>query len=153
MLKEQIQADIKDAMKQSNQDRVGVLRMALSAIQLKEKEESYKTTETQKDLEDAKVIDVLISEIKKRKDAIALYQQGGRQELVDKEQGEIVILQKYLPEQLSEDELKKLVAESIASVGATQVKDMGKVMADIAPKVKGRADNSHISAIVKELLT
>src|SRR3989344_5514413 len=153
MIKQQLQIDTKEAMKQKNQPLVDVLRMAMSAIQLKEKEQSYKTKEAQKDLEDEQVIGVLSSEIKKRKDAIALYQQGNRPELADKEKAEIAMLQAYLPEQLSEDELKKLITESIAKTGATTMKDMGKVMADLAPNVKGKADNSEISKIIKQLLS
>ena len=153
MIKQQLQIDTKEAMKQKNQPLVDVLRMAMSAIQLKEKEQSYKTKEVQKDLEDEQVIGVLSSEIKKRKDAIALYEQGGRPELADKEKAEIAMLQAYLPEQLSEDELKKLIEESMAKTGATTMKDMGKVMADLAPNVKGKADNSEISKIIKQLLS
>jgi len=153
MIKQQLQIDTKEAMKQKNQPLVDVLRMAMSAIQLKEKEQSYKTKEAQKDLEDEQVIGVLSSEIKKRKDAIALYQQGNRPELADKEKAEIAMLQAYLPEQLSEDELKKLITESIAKTGATQIKDMGKIMADLMPQVKGKADNSEISKVIKELLS
>ena len=153
MIKQQLQIDTKEAMKQKNQPLVDVLRMAMSAIQLKEKEQSYKTKEAQKDFEDEQVIGVLSSEIKKRKDAIALYQQGNRPELADKEKAEIAMLQAYLPEQLSEDELKKLITESIAKTGATQIKDMGKIMADLMPQVKGKADNSEISKVIKELLS
>ncbi|MSU54890.1 MAG: GatB/YqeY domain-containing protein [Candidatus Staskawiczbacteria bacterium] len=152
-LKQQLQANTIEAMKQKNQELVDVLRMTTSAIQLKEKEQSYKTKEAQKDLEDDQVISVLSSEIKKRKDAIALYEQGGRPELADKEKSEIAMLQAYLPEQLSQDELKKLITGSIAKTGATEVKDMGKIMADIMPQVKGKADNSEISKIIKELLS
>ena len=103
-------------------------------------------------LTDDEIIGVVSSEIKKRRDAIVLYQQGNRPELAQKEKEEISILQKYLPEPLSEDELKKLVQESINNVGAKEIKDMGKIMSDLAPKVKGKADNSHISGIIKKLL-
>ena len=103
-------------------------------------------------LNDDEVISVISSEIKKRKDAIVLYKKGNRQELVDKEKKEIEILQKYLPEQLSLEEIRKLIEESIANVGATNIKEMGKVMADLAPKVKGKADGGEVSKIIKELL-
>ena len=102
---------------------------------------------------DEQVLEVISSEIKKRKDAIALYEQGKRPELAEREKKEIDILKKYLPEQLSEEELRKLVSESIEKTGASEMKDMGKIMADLMPKVKGKADNSEISKIVKELLS
>ena len=164
MLKQQIQGDVKTAMKQGNQEVVSVLRMALSGIGAKEKEKRYKISKEnpelpedeltkQSEFSDAEVIDAIGSEIKKRKDAIALYQQGNRQELADQEKAEIVILQKYLPEQLSSEELKKMVEASIKKVGASSIKDMGKIMADLVPQVKGKADNSEISNIIKELLS
>lgn len=163
MLKHQIQSDIVGAMKQGNQEVVGVLRMALAAIATKEKEKRYKISKEYDNLKeedlikkseliDDEIISVLSSEIKKRKDAIDLYEKGGRQELADKEKREIEVLKKYLPEQLSEDALKKLVEESISKVGAKETKDMGKIMADLAPKIKGRADNAEASRIIKEFL-
>jgi hypothetical protein len=79
--------------------------------------------------------------------------QGNRPELADREKKEIEILKKYLPEQLSEEQLRKLIQESITKTGAKEIKDMGKIMADLMPKIKGKADNSEISKIVKELLT
>ena len=82
-----------------------------------------------------------------------MYEKGNRPELADKEKKEIEILKKYLPEQLPIEELKKLIDESINKVGAKEMKDMGKVMADLAPKIKGKADNSEVSKIVKELLS
>jgi len=153
MLKEQLKNDATGALKQGNHEVAGVLRLVLAAISSKEKEKRYKEKLAQEPaLSDEEVIAVLSSEIKKRKDAIALYEKGNRPELAEQEKKEIAIFQKYLPEQLSADELKKLVQESIAKVGATQMKDMGKIMADLMPKVKGKADNSEISKIVKELI-
>ena len=163
MLKQQIQADVKDAMRQGNQKVVEVLRMALSVMSAKEKEKRYVISKdkpeikeedliVQSGLQDTEVIDVMVSEIKKRKDAIVLYDKGARPELADKEKAEIEILQKYLPEQLSPDELKKLIEQSIEKTGAKEIKDMGKIMADLMPKVKGKADNSEISNIIKEII-
>ncbi len=162
-LKQQIQADVKEAMKQHNQEVVDVLRMAVSAINTKEKDIRYNLAKenpelseeeltVQSQLDDDKVIGVITSELKKRKDAIVLYQQGNRPELVENEKKEMVILQKYLPEQLSPEDLKKMIEESIQKTGATQIKDMGRVMADLMPSVKGKADNATISTIIKELL-
>ena len=104
-------------------------------------------------LTDEQVQDVIISEIKKRNDAIALYEQGNRPELAERERKEIEVLKKYLPEQLSLDELKKIIEESVKKVGATQMKDMGKIMQDLMPKIKGKADNSEVSKIIKEMLS
>ncbi len=164
MLKNQIQSDVKDALKQGNSKVAEVLRMAISAINTKEKDKRYALAKEKADmseellqkesvLSDDEIISVISSEIKKRKDAIALYEQGNRPELAEGEKEEIAILQKYLPEQIPADQLRKMIEESVSAVGATEMKDMGKVMADLAPKVKGKADNSEISKIVKELLT
>lgn len=164
MLKEKIQKETTEAMKAGDQVLVGTLRMLSAVIVTKEKEVRYKLTKDKPDLteeqlnkeselSDEKIVEVLASEIKKRKDAIALYTQGNRPELAEKEQKEIDIVKKYLPEQLGEEELRKLIADSIAKTGATEIKDTGKIMQDLMPQVKGKADNSEISKIIKELLT
>jgi hypothetical protein len=168
MLKEKIQKETTEAMKSGDQILVGTLRMLSAAIITKEKEARYKLTkdpafakasageeslEKESKLSDEKIIEVLSSEIKKRKDAIVLYVQGNRPELAEKEQKEIEIIKKYLPEQLSDEELRKLVAESIQKTGATEIKDTGKIMADLMPQVKGKAEGSEISKIIKELLS
>jgi len=154
MLKQQIQSDATNALKQRDRAVLGTLRMLSSAIALKEKDLKYKQKlEKEPELSDEQIIEVVSSEIKKRKDAIFLYEKGNRQELADKEKKEIEILQKFLPEQLSKEEIKKLVEESIAKTGAKEIKDMGKVMSDLNPKIKGKADTSQISKIIKELLS
>jgi hypothetical protein len=154
MLKQQIQNDTTVALKSQDSFVAGTLRMVLAAVLTKEKDKKFKEKiEGDVILSDDEIIEVITSEIKKRRDAIALYNQGNRPELAKKEEDEIKVLQKYLPEQLSQDDIKKLVAESIAKVGASQMKDMGKVMADLNPKVKGRAEGSIVSGIVKELLS
>ncbi len=164
MLKQEIKISINDAMKAGDQVLVGTLRMVMAVIATKEKEKRYKISKDKPELKEEElvkeselaeeqVIDVISSEIKKRKDAIVLYQQGNRPELAEKEQKEIDILKKYLPEQLSGEELKKLVEESITSTGAKEMRDMGKVMADLNPKIKGKADGGEVSKIVKELLS
>ena len=153
MLKQQVQKDTVLAMKAGDQFLVGVLRMLSSSILTKEKDKKYKEkVEGEVQLTDEQIIEVVSSEIKKRKDAIVLYEQGNRQELADKEKKEIEILKKYLPEQLSAEDLKKLVAESIAKIGAKEIRDTGKIMADLMPKIKGKADNGEVSKIIKELL-
>ena len=154
MLKQNIQSDSKDALKSGDQFRLGVLRMLLAAVSSKEKEKRYKENLMQDpELTDEQVIETVASEIKKRKDAIALYEQGNRPELAEREKNEIEVLKKYLPEQLLPEEIKKLVAESITATGAVSIKDMGKVMSDITLKIKGKADGGEVSKIVKDLLS
>lgn len=162
MLKQRIQSDATKALKQGNREFVGVLRLALASITSKEKEKRYKLSKEnikeedlikQSELTNNEVLSILSYEVKKRNDAISLYEKGNRPDLAEKERKEIEVLKKYLPEQLSQEELKKIVEESIKSVVATSVKDMGKVMADLMPKVKGKADGSEISKILKEILT
>ncbi|MCX6722061.1 MAG: GatB/YqeY domain-containing protein [Candidatus Staskawiczbacteria bacterium] len=154
MLKQNIQNDATKALKDGNQFLVGTLRMLLASIGFKEKEKKFKEKiEGDAQLTDEQVIETISSEIKKRKDAIVLYEKGNRPELADREKKEIEILIKYLPEQLSEDAIKKIVAEAIAKIGAKEMKEMGKVMAEINPKIKGKADGGTVSKIVKELLS
>lgn len=154
MLKQEIQNAVNQALKSNDQMVSGTLRMLLAAVTTKEKEKKFKEKiEGDAKLSDEEIIDIISSEIKKRKDAIVLYEKGNRPELAEKEKSEIEILKKYLPEQLSEDEVKKIIEESIAKTGASQMKDMGKVMADLNPKIKGKADGSEVSKIVKELLS
>lgn len=102
---------------------------------------------------DDDVIEVIGREVKKRNEAIELYKKGGRDELAEKEQKELEILKAYLPEQLSEDEVRKLVEETISQTGASSMKEMGKVMGSLMPKVKGRADASLVSNLVREQLS
>ena len=178
-LKEKIQNELQGAVKNRAELKTSVLRLLLSAILNKEKEKRYKLSKEkpegeesklssspfavarelkEKDLEkesqliDEEVIDVISSEIKKRKESILEFKKGERQDLVDKETKEKAILEKYLPEQLSEEELQKLVKEAIEKIGAKEIKDMGKVMAELMPQVKGKADGSLVSKAVKELL-
>ena len=111
-----------------------------------------KELEKESQLEDDQIIDVISSEAKKRREAIVEFQKGSRQDLVEKEAEELEILGKYLPEQLPEEEIRKLVEEAISKTGAKEIKDMGKVMAELMPKVKGKAEGSLVSKIVKESL-
>jgi len=164
MLKQTIKTATTEAMKSKDTFAVGTLRMLLASIITKEKDKRYKMAKEspnlteeklvkESELTDEQIIEVISSEIKKRKDAIVLYQQGKRPELAEREQKEIEILKKYLPAQLSSDDLKRIVQESIVKVGAKEMRDMGKVMADLNPKIKGRADSGEVSKIVKELLS
>ena len=162
-LKGKIQNELQEAVKNREELKSSVLRLLLSAIFNKEKEKRYKLSKQkpefkEKDLEkesqlvNEEVIEVISSEIKKRKESIELFGKGEREDLVEKETKEKEILEKYLPEQLSEEEIKKLAKETIEKIGAKEIKDMGKVMAELMPKVKGRADGGLVSKIAKELL-
>ena len=163
MLKTQIKQETTEALKSGDQFKLGVLRMLLASISSKEKERRYKISKEQpelaeeqlikeSELTDEQLIEVVSSEIKKRKDAIVLYKQGNRPELVESEEKEMEVLKKYLPEQLSQEEIKKLIEESIEKLGAKEMKDMGKVMSDLNPKIKGKADSGEVSKIIKEIL-
>lgn len=153
-LKQQIQTAVNEAMKSGDSFVAGTLRMLLASVQTKEKDKKFKEKiEGEAQLSDQEIIDIISSEIKKRKDAIVLYEKGNRPELADKEKKEIEVLIKYLPEQLSADELKKLVEEAVAKTGAKEMKDMGKVMAELNPQIKGKADSGEVSKLVKEILS
>ena len=163
-LKERIQNDLMEALKTKRELAASTLRMLNAAILNKEKEKRYKIAKAEPELTekelikksqliDEEVIDVISSEAKKRKEAILEFEKGGREDLVKKEKKEMEILEKYLPEQLSEEEIRKLIKETIKKVGAKEQKDIGKVMAELMPKLKGKADGSLVSKIVKELLT
>lgn len=163
-LKAKIQEDLTGAVKKREELRLLVFRQLLAAVLTKEKEKRYKLSKEKPELKneeidkesqliDEEVIDVISSEAKKRKEAILEFNKGERGDLADKEKKELEILEKYLPEQISEEEVKKITKEAIAKVGATEQKDMGKVMAELMPKLKGKADGSLISRIVKELLS
>ena len=152
-LKGKIQEDLNSAIKSKREIETSTLRMLSAAILNKEKEKRYKSGKSEDiPLTDEEITEVVFNEVKKRKEAIELYEKGDRQELADKEKKEAEILQKYLPEQLTEEEVKKLVKEAITKVGAKEQKDMGKVMAELMPQVKGKADGGLVSKVVKELL-
>lgn len=162
-LKGKIQSELMEAVKKKEEIILLVLRQLSAAILNKEKEKRYKISkdkpelkeeelEKESQLTDEEVLDVVSSEVKKRKEAILEFGKGKRDDLVEKEKKELEILQKYLPEQLSEEEIKKLAKEAIEKLGASDQKNMGQVMAELMPKIKGRADGNTASKIVKELL-
>jgi hypothetical protein len=157
MLKDKINEDFKTAFKGKLDAEVSVFKMLKAAILIKEKDKQYQFSKAGKDialavLSDEEIIDVVIAETKKLRDSLILFEQGGRADLADKAKMEIGVLSRYLPAQLSEDEVKKLVAEAVAQSGAQSVKDMGKVMAQLMPKVKGKTDSGMASKLVKEAL-
>lgn len=148
MLKQKLQKELKRAMLAREELKTSVLRLLLSAINYYEiqKELGYQAN-------DEDVISVIQNEVKKRRESIEMFKKGERQDLVDKETRELEILQTYLPEQMSEDKIREIVKETISEIGATSVVDMGKVMGALMPKVKGRADSTLVSQIVKTELT
>lgn len=148
MLTDTLQEDIKAAMIARDEEKLSTLRMLKSAIQYTEinKGLDYKAT-------DEDILGVIEKEVKKRREAIELYVKGERPELADKEKRELNTLQTYLPEQLSEDEVKKLVDDAVATTQATTMQDMGKVMAALMPNVKGKADAGMVSNLVRLKLT
>ena len=160
-LKEKIQTDIKEAMQEKDQLKVSVLRMLMAAIFNKEKEKRAKLSKTEEELEkldglsqltDEETTEVISSENKKRKDSIEQYQKGNRQDLAEQEKKELEILMNYLPEQMSEEEIRKIVKEKINKIGASTPQDTGKVMGAIMGQLKGKADGGLISKIVQEEL-
>ncbi len=156
IFKEKIQQDLKAALKDKNELEILTLRQLLAAFLNKEKEKQYKLNKQNATgdfaLTEEEMIDAVSAEAKKRREAIDGFVKGGRQEQADKERKELVILQKYLPEQLSEEEIKNLVKIAVAKTGSKEIKDMGKVMAELSLKIKGKAEGSLVSKIVKELL-
>jgi len=142
---EQLNKDMIDAMKAKDKDRLTVIRMVKAA--LKQEQIDHK-----KEINDDLLIDVVNKQIKMRKDSITEFEKGGRKDLVDKTQAEIDILMKYLPEQLSHDEVVKIIDEVFAEVKPSSVKDMSKVMKEATAKLKGKADMKEVSTIVKEKL-
>ncbi len=144
-LMEQLTADMKEAMKKGEKERLSVIRLVRGAVRQAE-------IDGKKTLTDDEVIAVIGKEVKMRRDSIEEFARGGRTDLVKKTQAEIAVLMPYLPKQLSTDEVKKIVADVIAAVGASTAKDMGKVMGALMPRVKGRADGKLVNEIVRSLL-
>ena len=145
-MKQDIREDLKEALLQKDELKKGTLRMLLAALVNKEKEKNLGP------LTEEQIQNVILSEVKKRKEATEAFKKGGRPEMAEKERKEMEILQKYLPEQIPEEEIRKLVKEAIEQTGAATSQEMGKVMAALMPKIKGKADGAFVSALVKELL-
>ena len=141
-LREQLNDEIKNAMKARETDRLNALRLMLSAVKQREVDERIT-------LDDAGVIGVVEKMIKQRKDSIAQYEKAARQDLADKEKFEIGVIESYLPQQLSQAEIDAIIAEAIAATGATSAADMGKVMGMVKPRLAGRADMGRVSGMVK----
>jgi len=162
MLKEKLQQDVKDALKSGNAEKRMVLGLVLSAVKSRELDKRGKLSKTEPDavkleetsrLNDEEIVEVLSSEIKKRRDSIEQYQKGGRPELAEKEQSELNMLMAYMPEQMSEEEIRAEVKKAVEATGTSGLKDMGKVIGAVMAKIKGKADGQVVSRIVKEELS
>lgn len=163
-LKEKILNDLKKSLKERKDSESLTLRMLQATILNKEKEKRAKLAKEKEGLDekdlveksqltDDEIIEVAFSEAKKRNESISEFEKGKRFDLVEKERAELEVLKKYLPEQLPEEEIKKLAEGIIDKIGAAGQKDIGKVMAELMPKVKGKAGGGIVSKMVKELLS
>mgnify|MGYP001102404928 FL=1 len=144
-LKARITEDMKNAMRSGEKDRLGLIRMLQAGIKQREVDERIQ-------LDDAQVLSVIDKMIKQRKDSVEQFRAGGREDLVAKESAEIAWLNEYLPAQLSDTELDALIKDAIAATGAASMKDMGKVMGLLKPRLAGRADMGQVSALIKARL-
>jgi uncharacterized protein YqeY len=132
--------------KEAGKERLSVIRMTRAAIKNAE-------IDKKKELADDEILQILAKEVKQRQDTIPVYQKANREDIAAKLENEIVILQEYLPQQLTEDELKAIITETIAQTGVAGIKDMGKLMGAIMPKITGRADGKLVNQLVRQLLT
>ncbi|HIT96339.1 MAG TPA: GatB/YqeY domain-containing protein [Candidatus Aphodousia faecavium] len=145
-IKEQIMADMKAAMKAHDASRLGAIRLLMAAIKQKEVDERIQCG-------DAEIISIIAKLVKQRHDSIEQYTAANRQDLADKEQAEINVLSTYLPKPLTEEEIQAIIDEAIATLGASGMAAMGKVMGAVKPKLTGRADMGKVSALIKQKLT
>ena len=144
-LKDRIQQDMKAAMRSGDKPRLGTIRLMLAAIKHREIDERI-------ELGDAESTAVLDKMVKQRRESISQFEKAGRDDLVAQEAFELTLIQEYLPEQLSETEINALIDAAMTDTGATSIKDMGKVMGQLKPKLQGRADMSAVSALIKSRL-
>ena len=145
-LNDRIMNDLKEAMKSKDSFKLSVIRMVKGAIQLEK-------INKKRDLNDEEVIDVISKQIKLRKDSINEFEKAGRNDLADTTKKEVEVLNEYMPEQLSSEEVNKIIDEAFAKVNPTSQKDMGLIMKEVTPKVKGKADMGEVSKIIKEKLS
>ncbi len=145
-LKEQLQQDMKQSMRAGDKRRLGAIRLVMAAIKQREVDERT-------ELDDAGVTAVLDKMAKQRRESIDQYSKAGREDLVEQEDFELEVLKAYLPEQLGENEIDALIEEVIQATGAASIKDMGKVMGQLKPKLQGRADMGAVSAKIKARLS
>jgi len=146
MLKDKLFEDLKDAMKNKNKVKKNTIQLVRNAIMSFEKDNKV-------ELSDDKVLDIISKEVKKRKDSMPDFEKSGRDELLNELKEEIELLMTYLPEQMTEEEIEKVVIETIGQVSATSMADMGKVMGAMMPKTRGKADNKIVNMLVKKHLS
>jgi hypothetical protein len=144
-LREQLQQDLQDAMRERDERRKAALRMVLLNVQMAEVEEG--------DLSDERITSIIQKEVKRREEALHMIREAGREDLAETDAAELEILRAYLPEPLSEEVVEELVQEAIAEVGATTLGDLGSVMQVVMPRVKGRADGRLVNRIVRQQLS
>jgi uncharacterized protein len=144
-LKEKLLSDMKGAMKSKDALRLNTIRSVISAIKNQE-------IDLKKELQDEDILPLITREVKKRKEATVLFKEGGRLDLMEKEKQEHLVLQAYLPEQVSEEDLRKRIQEVIAETGAEGMKDFGKIMKVLVPEFKGKADNALIKDLAGEYM-
>lgn len=144
-LRQRIESDMKTAMRAKDKDRLGTIRLIISAIKQREIDERVT-------LSDTDILAVLDKMIKQRRDSISQFEQAGRQELADKESAEVSVIQEYLPKALTDEEINAAITEAISACGATSPQDMGKLMGVLKPRLQGRADMGLVSRKVKEKL-
>ena len=145
MLKEKLLEDLKESMKNKDVVRKNTVQMVRAAILQIEKD-------TGNEVEDEKIIDIIAKEMKKKKDAMVDFEKAGREDLIEQTKQEMVVLEEYLPKQLSTDEIREIVSKVISEIGATSMKDMGLVMKEAKAKIGAGADGKTINEVVKELL-
>ena len=146
MLKEKLMEDLKVSMREKNNLRKNTIQMVRAAILQIEKDKGI-------EVDDNKILEIIAKEVKSKKDALVDFEKGGRQDLIEQTNGEIAVLQEYLPKQLTHDELVEKIKEVIAKVGATSMKDMGAVMKEAKAQIGTAADGKSINEVVKELLS
>ncbi|HEY5702930.1 MAG TPA: GatB/YqeY domain-containing protein [Gammaproteobacteria bacterium] len=145
-IKQRISDDVKNAMRSKDKERLATLRMITAAIKQKEVDERA-------DLDDGQVLAVLDKMAKQHRDSIEQYQKAGRDDLVAKETSELEVVTSYLPEQLSEEEIRQIIKETIEATGASSMQDMGKLMGQLKPRLQGRADMGKVSGLIKQALS
>ncbi|BBF22693.1 aspartyl-tRNA amidotransferase subunit B [Sutterella megalosphaeroides] len=146
MIKDRIREDMKAAMRSHDAARLSTIRLLLAAIKQREIDEQIEST-------DDDILAVIAKMVKQRRDSVEQYRAGGRDDLAQNEQAEIDVLQAYLPQALTDDEIAAIIDEATAAVGLTGMAAMGKVMALVKPRVNGRADLGKVSALIKARLT
>ena len=145
-MKENIQKDFIDAMKSKEKEKLEVIKMLKGAIQLEEKNKKA-------ELNDDEIVSIVVKQIKMRKDAIEEFKKANRNDLIDAYNFEIKVLEKYLPEQLTEEEVIKIINEAFDTIKPTSPKDMGSIMKEVTPKLKGKTDMGNVSKIIKDRMS